>query len=186
MTNLNRVVLFEQGQRIIDDVYEKGMLDQSYDYDTEQQIILLDDQQELGARKFSMFLGQEKLRNYLEVEIDTYQLTELESEFLQLFFNIIRPNVTLNSTITDNALQEELNKLSPFRGSVKRETLIISKGEVVEGEKFKILKSLESEYQSQVWSEANYNWIIFAYTLLVALALLMLLLFFKKIPTRGL
>ena len=52
--------------------------------------------------------------------------------------------------------------------------------EVVEGEKFKILKSLESEYESQVWTEANYNWILAAYTLLVALALLMLLLFLRK------
>ena len=58
--------------------------------------------------------------------------------------------------------------------------LVIAKGEVVEGDRFKILKSLESEYQSQVWSEANYNWILAAYTLLVALALLMLLLFLRK------
>ena len=49
--------------------------------------------------------------------------------------------------------------------------------EVIEGDKFQILKSLQSEYESQVWNESNYNWILFAYTLLVALALLMLLLF---------
>ncbi|MBT8272220.1 MAG: HDIG domain-containing protein, partial [Bacteroidia bacterium] len=36
------------------------------------------------------------------------------------------------------------------------------------------------EYQSQVWTQANYNWILVAYTLLVALALLMLLLFLRK------
>ena len=180
LTNINRTLLFEQGNRILDDVYEKGMLDNSYNYGEEQQVVLLDDQQEIGTQKYSNFLGQEILRNYLEVAIDTYELSELKSEFLQLFFNVIQSNVTLNETITDNALEEELNKVSPFRGSIKRETLIISKGEVVEGEKFKILKSLESEYQSQVWSEANYNWILVAYTLLVALALLMLLLFLRK------
>ena len=51
---------------------------------------------------------------------------------------------------------------------------------MIEGDKFQILKSLESEYESQVWNENSYNWIIVAYTLLVALALLMLLLFLRK------
>jgi hypothetical protein len=43
-----------------------------------------------------------------------------------------------------------------------------------------VLKSLQSEYESQVWSKSSYNWIVFAYTLLVALTLLMLLLFLRK------
>lgn len=177
---LNRTIIYEQGSRIIDDVYEKGVLDNSYNYQDDQQIILLDDQQELGMSRYSTFLRQEILRNYLEVAIDTYELTDLKSEFLQLYFNLIRSNVSLNQTITDNALEEELSKVSPFRGRIERGTLIISEGEVVEGDKFKILKSLESEYQSQVWTEANYIWILVAYTLLVALALLMLLLFLRK------
>jgi putative nucleotidyltransferase with HDIG domain len=66
------------------------------------------------------------------------------------------------------------------RHNIEKETLIISKGEVVEGNKFEILKSLQAEYESQIWTEANYNWILAAYTLLVALALLMLLLFLRK------
>jgi len=70
--------------------------------------------------------------------------------------------------------------ISYTRGSVERGTLLISKGEVVEGDKFQKLKSLQSEYESQVWNDANYSWILFAYTLLVALALLMLLLFLRK------
>lgn len=88
--------------------------------------------------------------------------------------------MTLNKSITDNSLIEELDKVSLVRGSIEKETLIISKGEVVEGNKLLILKSLESEYESQVWSEANYNWILAAYALLVSLTLLMLLLFIKK------
>jgi hypothetical protein len=43
-----------------------------------------------------------------------------------------------------------------------------------------VLKSLQSEYESQVWSKSSYIWIVFAYTLLVALTLLMLLLFLRK------
>ena len=96
------------------------------------------------------------------------------------FFDIIQPNVELNEVLTQSALEEDLNSISLTRGQVERETLIISKGEVVEGEAYEILESLEAEYASQVWSESNYNWVLFAYTVLVALTLLMLLLFLRK------
>ena len=65
----------------------------------------------------------------------------------------------------------------------KQIEVIISKGEIVEGNKYDILKSLEAEYESQVWTDSNYYWVLGAYTLLVALALLMLLLFIKKTGT---
>ncbi len=103
-----------------------------------------------------------------------------KNEFTSLFFDLVEPNLEFNKEFSSRVLQEELDKVSYIRGSVERETLIISKGEVVEGVKFQILKSLESEYESQVWNKSNYIWIVFAYTLLVALALLMLLLFLRK------
>ena len=63
---------------------------------------------------------------------------------------------------------------------MERGTIIVAKGEVVEGDKLQVLNSLKAEYESQVWSEANYNWVIVGYTLLVFLALLMLMLFIRK------
>jgi cyclic-di-AMP phosphodiesterase PgpH len=93
---------------------------------------------------------------------------------------LIEPNLVYDKSFTEKALDEEFNKISYARGSIEKETLLISKGEVVEGDKYQILKSLQAEYESQVWTKSNYNWIIFAYTLLVALALLMLLLFLRK------
>ena len=77
-------------------------------------------------------------------------------------------------------MEESLNSISVSRGKIQKETLIISKGEIVDDSKFEILKSLESEYQSNEWGTTSYNLILFAYALLVALALLMLLLFLKK------
>ena len=43
-----------------------------------------------------------------------------------------------------------------------------------------ILNSLKSEFDAKVWTDSNYNWIVFGYTILVSLALLMLLLFLYK------
>ena len=89
-------------------------------------------------------------------------LVKYKTDFVSLFFDIIEPNLTYNKSFTDKALQEELDKISLARGSIEKETLIISKGEIVEGEKYQILKSLKSEYESQVW---NANQIIIGYYL---------------------
>ncbi|MGB8374142.1 MAG: HDIG domain-containing metalloprotein, partial [Salegentibacter sp.] len=77
-------------------------------------------------------------------------------------------------------LESKLNNISYTRGSIEQGSRVISKGEVVEGDKYNILRSLKAEYESQMWSKSNYNWILVGYSTLVAMALLMLLLFIRK------
>ena len=120
------------------------------------------------------------LKSKIEERLKTEKDFKLQNQYISLFFDIVKPNLELNKAITDNALNEGLESISIVRGSIEKGTLIISKGEIVEGNKYDVLKSLESEYESQVWSDSNYNLVIVAYTLLVALALLMLLLFLRK------
>ena len=55
-----------------------------------------------------------------------------------------------------------------------------AKGEVVESENYKILESLKSEFESELWASNNYYFILSGYTVLVALVLMMLFLFLKK------
>ncbi len=176
--------IINRSKSIINEVYDRGLIVENYDYDQNRTVVLLNDQRQEGTSTFGSFIKQENIRTFLEERISNDDLKEFESELLSLFFDILQPSISLNQSITDNDLQEALNNISPVRGSVEKETLIISKGEVVEGEKYNVLKSLESEYLSQEWSEANYNWILAAYTLLVALALLMLLLFLRKYRTE--
>lgn len=165
---------------ILNALYERGVLDKDYGYDTSRDIVLLNDRTQIKTVKYGSLIPLNEITIFLDSQISEGDFSNYRDKFLSIFYDIIKPNVILNATITENTLTEELNKISTVRGSIEQGTIIISKGEVVEGDKFLILKSLESEYQSKVWSEANYNWILAAYTLLVALALLMLLLFLRK------
>lgn len=176
----NRDVIFKKGSEILTKIYSYGILDEEYNYNRDKQIVVLEDRKQTKVTNYSNFIAQNNIRLFLEKEIESNDLSDYKPQYLSLFFDIIRPNVSLNKSITDSSLQEELEKISSVRGRIEKETLIISKGEVVEGDKLKILQSLKYESESQVWSESNYNWIIAAYTLLVALALLMLLLFLRK------
>lgn len=172
--------LLKKGTEILMNIYSRGVLDEDYNYPDDKQVIILENRNQKETTNYSKFIKQDNLRVFIENNIEDLELSNYKLKYLSLFFDVIKPNISLNKTITENSLQEELDKISLVRGNIERETLIISKGEVVEGNKFKILKSLESEYESQVWSEANYYWVLSAYTLLVALALLMLLLFLRK------
>lgn len=172
--------LYKTGERIINQLYQNGVLNENYSFQDDQKSIILDGQINVKQVLFSEMVQQKDLSEIVDVILIDDSFSEFQTQFLALFFDIVQPSLTFNKSLTDKALQEDLNKIAYTRGSIKKGTLIISKGEVVEGEKYQTLESLKNEYQSQVWTESNYNWIVFAHTLLVALALLMLLLFLRK------
>tara|TARA_Y100000385_G_C13100128_1_gene643994 strand:+ start:2145 stop:4193 length:2049 start_codon:yes stop_codon:yes gene_type:complete len=172
--------LYEKGANILNQIYESGVLQESYPYGTNQQISVLVDKTQNGFKSFDSFFPQTNLKSFVESKIESLNLEAYRQRFLALFFDVVKPNASLNSILTKASLDEGLNQLKLLRGRVAKQTLIISKGEVVQGDKFDVLKSLESEYESQVLSASNYYWILIAYTVLVSLSLLMLLLFIKK------
>lgn len=90
------------------------------------------------------------------------------------------PNITKDQAFTQKALEERKKSIVLTRGFVERGQLIIAKGEVVEGNRLAMLDSLQEEFESVVWNANNYYWVLAGYTLLVALALFMLLLYLHK------
>ncbi|WP_250436558.1 HD family phosphohydrolase [Hanstruepera flava] len=176
----NRLEIYNTGNQILNTLYEFGVLGEDYDFPPNQTIAVLNNRIETAQTQFSSLINQAEVTQVIRRHLSRNALLDYEKEYTSLFFDIVNPNLSYNKELTDKALQDELNKISFARGIVERETLIISKGEVVEGDKLQILKSLEAEYESQVWSKSNYIWVVVAYTVLVALALLMLLLFLRK------
>jgi len=172
--------LFKVGQEIISEFYSVGVLSESYNFSENSNVVILADRVKLQEGFFSEIIKQDAVTPIIQKILVKHNLVKFKTDFVSLFFDLIEPNLTFNKSFTEKALQEELNKIALARGSVEKGTLIIAKGEVVDAEKFQILKSLQSEFESQEWSKSNYYWIIFAYTLLVALALLMLFLFLSK------
>tara|TARA_R110002072_G_scaffold97239_1_gene213731 strand:- start:135 stop:2189 length:2055 start_codon:yes stop_codon:yes gene_type:complete len=172
--------LFKTGKNIVSELYKYGVLSEDYDFSKDRTVVILDGREKILDGFYSSLIEQNDVTAVIENILGKNNLSNYKTEFVALCFDLIEPNITFNKIFTDKAIQDELSRISFTRGSIAKETLIVSKGEVVEGDKYQILKSLQSEYESQVWNEANYNWVLFAYTLLVALVLLMLLLFLRK------
>tara|TARA_R100001369_G_scaffold20091_1_gene36800 strand:+ start:305342 stop:307387 length:2046 start_codon:yes stop_codon:yes gene_type:complete len=165
--------------RTLDRIYENGILQEPKPADINK-LIYLKRGNEAFEINYDKILLQDEIRQYLNVQINSNKLSAFKPDLLELFYNIIKPNVTFDSALTQKELDGKLNAISYTRGSIERGTIIISKGEIVEGETLDILTSLKAEYESQVWSDSSYNWILFGYSILVCLALLMLLLFIRR------
>lgn len=164
---------------MLDGLYENGVL-QEEDQRKEEQLVYLKRGNIAEEIPYGKIFSQEEIPDYLNTNIDRSNLTSLKPELLELFYNAIEPNVTYDGSFTQKELDSKLATISYTRGSIERGTIIVSKGEIVEGGKLDILNSLKQEYESQIWSESSYNWILFGYSLLVSMALLMLLLFIRK------
>ncbi|PKD17173.1 phosphohydrolase [Salegentibacter salinarum] len=163
----------------LEDVYEYGLL-QANNRLEDNQLVYLRKGNEAFEISYKNILKQDQVRDFLNSEIEESNLSEFENELLEVFFNLIEPNVSFDSEFTQKELQSKLDNISYTRGNIEQGSRVIARGEVVEGNKYNILRSLKNEYESQVWSESNYKWIIVGYSVLVALALLMLLLFIRK------
>jgi len=172
--------LKNKGVAILKGFYQYGILSEDVSLKGDDKVVLLVDNVEKRTTQYSKIQKIGTIKKQVENELKSTTLERYSNKLTALFFDIIQADLTYNSALSENVLKEALDKISKHRGVIDKGTLIISKGEVVNDSKYQILSSLSKEYESQVWSKSNYNWIIFAYTLLVALALLMLLLFIRK------
>ena len=178
--SLLKTRMFATSISILEGFYYTGVIPEDYKFEPQQVVSLLVNNTQTKAVAYSQLFPQTDLNAFIDSKILGTDLELYLSIFKAVFFEIVIPNTKYNSSLTETALRERLDRIVLVRGRVEKGTLIISKGEVVQGDKLDTLKSLQSEYESKVWSQANYVWILAAYTVLVALALLMLLLFLRK------
>ena len=165
---------------ILSNLYSRGLLDQNYDYKSSQVVSLLINNKQVNSGYFSDFHKPEDLLTFINNEIISLNVQEFKPQIVSILFDLAESNISLNQSLTKNSIEEALANVSPNRGIIEKETLIISKGELVEGDKLKILESLKNEYETSSVSKTNYYLIISSYSFLVILSLLMIILFIRK------
>jgi putative nucleotidyltransferase with HDIG domain len=167
------------GKDILEDLYKNGLVSNSQGKITGEDLYLVINNE---ARRIVPAdlnsIGQ--VDSIIGGGLNARGLSAYYSLFQELFFDIVKPNVTYDSELSRKELEDELSKISTTRGTVDEGKLIIAKGEVVEAENLTILNSLKAEFESELWTANNQYLILFGYTILVALVLMMLFLFLKK------
>lgn len=175
-------ILNDKGEEIIDQIYKIGYID------NESENVLSNSSDFVIIKKGSVatevnknrLIKSKDLLNLINSNLQDVSNQEEKNLLLNILSNIVVPNVTFDSDFTQKIKQSDIDNISYTKGFVSENELIILKGDIVEGKKLEALNSIKKELESQVWSKSNYNWIVFGYSILVALAILMLFLFLRK------
>lgn len=164
---------------ILNRIYKNGILE-STETPVKSNSVFLVVNNEARQVAIKDFYKVNEVNGLIETVLTQRNLVLFNDEFKSLFFDLVTPNVSLDKALTEKTLADALSKISYTRGTIDEGKLIIAKGEVVEADNLKLLDSLKSEFESELWADSNYYFILVGYTVLVALVLLMLFLFLKK------
>jgi hypothetical protein len=167
------------GLLLLDEIYKYGLISENYTL-ASNKIIFLKSGSEVQEISYNQLVKIDNIENIIKTRLNEYSLLEYETFLNELISNVIAINVTYNSELTESTINSKIQSINPNRGVIDKGSRIIAKGEVVEGNKFQILSSYKAVFQSQVWSESNYNWLLLGYSLLISLVFLMLFLFLKN------
>lgn len=174
-----KAIVEKFGLVVIKDFYAKGIIDETLPY-SEDRLVYLKKGDEVEEISYSQIFNKSNLGAKIKNDLSAETSENIILILTKLLSSAINSNVSLNTELTEAAIQSEIEAINPNKGLIDKGGRIIAKGEVVEGDKFQILNSLKQEYESQIWSVSNYYWLLIGYSLLVSLVFLMLFLFLKK------
>ena len=175
-SDANYMKIYNYGSDLLDEIYTNGVIPLGQENIGNSVVFLIKGNIEKSININDFFkIGD--LKNWLNEKIIDQDFYQLIDSFYPLFFEIIQPNIVFEKDFTENILQSSLTTISPYRGMIPENSIIISKGEIVMGENLQILSSLQMEYESQLWTEYSYYWIILGYSILALITFLTLLLF---------
>lgn len=182
ISSIELMKLISNGNYIINEVYKIGYLSENIpgkSINPNDDVYLIKSNQ-VESVPYNKLLVSSDVFQIIKNNIGKTPYSHGQNVLLNILSEVIKSNVTYNTDFTKKSLEESFNSISYTKGLITTGELIILKGDIVEGRKFAVLNSLKLESESKIWTESNYNWIIFGYTILVSLALLMLLLFLQK------
>ncbi len=123
-------------------------------------------------RLFTIQSAEKYIRN--RVEISSLGHKEIVYNTL---VNALKQNIIYDDEATQKARQNILSEITNSKGLVQRGERIISKGELVNAEKFQILESLRTDYENRLGTTFQYFNILIGQGLLISLTMIAFILF---------
>ena len=166
---------FNYGKELLSLFYDRGVLPVDYIHQGEQTAAIIKGRSETDL-PFSSLVNLNQLTAYLSLTIEQ-DYKSYDKAFYQLFFAILEPNLTYNSTFSEQSLLEVYAKISVTRDLVRKGDQIILRNELIDDAKWDKLRSLKQQFSSENLSTNNTVWILIGYAIIIMILLLILFLF---------
>lgn len=106
------------------------------------------------------------------------ETTNIDQELLvQTIENVLQQNIIYDKDQTDRETLARINNVSITRGVVQKGERVISRGEIIDANRYQALVSLKEEYEGQSGGSSSYLMILAGQTILITVAIVMLILF---------
>ena len=173
----------ERSQKVISTIYKKGYfskLPQSLKEKRENYQVNILNGNVTTVHYLSDFYTENSKKNVINNAFIDYPDAPSKQHWINLLNSTIVPNIIYDSEFSDAYYETQLESVLPNRGFISQGTKIIAKGNIVESDTYEQLSSINAEYDALTWSKSNFYWLLIAYSVLVALVLMMLLLFINR------
>ncbi|MDD3742172.1 MAG: HDIG domain-containing protein [Lentimicrobiaceae bacterium] len=94
-----------------------------------------------------------------------------------LLMNTLRQNIVFDARNTQRAEEALVSDIPVMRGMVQAGEKVISRGELVNSENFRILESLRAAYESRLGESFQYNYVLVGQSVLIAITMMAFILF---------
>lgn len=165
--------LKKKGEEILSEIYKIGLI--SENQENKKQIKFISENGEVSNLENQKFIPKENFSDFTKKHFSSYS-----DIFQPLFVQILKPNIVKSDFFTQNKLEQNLKKISHTRGIIKKNELIIATGQIIEGEKWKTLKSLEAEYELNREGYSVFNYVSYGYFALVGILVFIILLYLYR------
>ena len=169
-------------KRSITKIYKNGIVDDELPgMKTDKENVIYFVKDKMASERF---FGDFVMFSSVEDIISAYlmKVKNVDKEFLrEVFSRALQPNVFFDKAKTDAELETLLKDISPWDAVVQQGQLIISKGEVVDKEKYRILESFRKNYEKKTGK--SYTLIVLGQVILVTIplfAFVLFLLYFRR------
>ena len=82
----NRLVLYNEGKKAIENLYKYGILNSVFNYDDSRQVILIENNEQKSKIQFKDLFTQTEIRPYLQALLKQNNLQDYEDDFISLFY----------------------------------------------------------------------------------------------------
>jgi putative nucleotidyltransferase with HDIG domain len=166
-------------KRLIDSIYSKGIIEQTDILDNKPPdfsiYVLYNNVAE--EHEIKDFYTITSAYEYVQEQLKRNDAAADINFVLPLLENAIAHSLSYDKVTTDKVLKQSLDDISPSRDIILKDQSIISKGEIIDAEKFQLLQSLKWEYEQQAGGAGSYLFILIGQILIVTLCLSILIIF---------
>ncbi len=177
LTDEEKTILKKSSHNIIFKIYKTGIIEQ-LPKNAKQEKLYLIEEKTISDIDINKLYTTHQVKNIIEKVLRTKP--KLRKILLEILYSNLKTNLKTNNFYRQKILKEKLANISTNKILIPKGKFIISKGEIVNNQKFQELYSLKMMFREQNVVSKKIIWIYTGYSILVAIVLAMLLLFLAK------